>query len=127
MNKQEIRERIKRIIIENPNDFTLSLKSLRMIKRGYAVAVTDRDNDKFNSLDDNLNELFIVIESFKQMKNLYVGGWSCKGKYYLDLTIICSKKERAFYLMSKFNQKSMFFIDDKKQINNKFYRGVVTL
>lgn len=125
MNKINI-NKIKEIILNNPNGFTLKLNNLKIMKSGYAVAITNRTNDKFISLDDNLNNLIELIQvNFSQiMNNLYIGGWYNKDndKFYLDLTLLFNNKNNSLKFMSKFNQISLYNIKELKEIKNRYYK-----
>lgn len=79
---------IKQIAKENPQGFTISIKTLQHVKKGWVVALLETQNS-FG--DEGLEK---VIEVAKQT-SFVVGGWKEGKFYYYDAVEIFEDKEEA--------------------------------
>lgn len=119
-NKQEedFKIRLKEIVLNNPNGFTIDSKTLKPIeyKKGFCISMTNN----INHIDLAIDNLIILSkqEPFKDIEFLYFGGWYDKqtGLYYLDLTIIDQNKKISLAIARLFNQKAIFNLSNLESI-----------
>jgi hypothetical protein len=85
---EELIKSLKQIAKENPNGFTVYLKDLSPVKRGWVVALKETQNS-FG--DDGLKKVITVATT----KTGIVGGWRADGKFYWDAVLIFDNEDMA--------------------------------
>lgn len=110
---------LKEICLNNPLGFTINLKG-EMIKKGFICSFTNRVVK--NNLDDNIKDLFNILNSFNNLKRVLIGGWCCEGVFYLDLSLKFKSKKNALYFAKQFNQKAIFNLNKFEEIINRGYK-----
>lgn len=108
--KTEKINKLFQICKQNPEGFTFGYKSLKpySLKNGFAIGITNISGKNLKLL---CKKVLYIAGAFKQIENkLFVGGWfnSENKRFYLDLSLIESNKNKALYLKSLFNQISIF-------------------
>lgn len=108
-------QRLKEVIENNQNGFTCNLKGeLSSYQKGYFIGITHIKGKNLNLLLKKV--LFIKEKGFNHMDNLFLGGWSDKGIFYLDLSLYSEKLSFAKSLGKMFNQLAIFDIKGLKEI-----------
>ncbi|MDO9554519.1 hypothetical protein [Rhodonellum sp.] len=101
--------KIKRIAKENPEGFTISIKDLSHIKKGWIVALKETQNS-FG--DKGLRK---VIET--SLKTTYmVGGWKEEKLFYFDTVQIFNTEAEAIQAGIENDQISIYNLESGKLI-----------
>jgi len=107
---------LQELIKDNPSGFTFNLTTGKMAKhrKGFYVALT---NNCFEDLED-CDKFIKAFNFFKNVcsKDVYIGGWSEKDKYYLDYVIHVKTYGHAIDIADEFNQQAIFDCEDKTSV-----------
>jgi len=118
-----IKDKIKALCLQNKEGFSVDFKTLKPIKKGYIIALTDIS---YKNLNYSIKRVLDVSLGFKQIKEeLVLGGWfdSENKRYCLDLGLCVENKEKALYLSRLFNQMSIFNLNNFKEIKNPYFKN----
>lgn len=85
---EELIKNLKQIARENPNGFTVYLKDLSPVKKGWVVALKQTQNS-FG--DEGLKKVISVATE----KTGVVGGWKADGKLWWDAVQIIDNEDAA--------------------------------
>jgi len=113
--EQQIRK-IKEVILNNKNGFTINLNGKFVNKdNGYFISLTNIKGRNLNLLIKKA--LYIQRIGFKNNKNIYLGGWVDKqNNFFLDLTIHIKDLNLSKEIGIKFNQQAIFNIKKLEEV-----------
>jgi len=104
--------RIKENLLNNKNGITLNFNgNIENKKDGFYISISNIKAKRINYLIKKT--LNIRNTAFKEINNLFLGGWNNGTHYFLNLTLYVKNKEKAIYLGKLFKQQAIFNI--KKQ------------
>ncbi len=103
--------RIKENLLNNKNGITLNFNgNIENKKNGFYISISNIKGKSINYLIKKT--LSIRNTAFKEVNNLFLGGWNNGVYYFLDLTLYIKDKEKALYLAKLFKQQAIFNIKE---------------
>lgn len=101
---KDLIEAIKEVARKNPDGFTISIKDLSHVERGWVVAMTETQNS-FG--DEGLRK---VLETARRTSYI-MGGWKDGKFFYYDAVWIIESKEEALRIGRENEQIAIYNIE----------------
>jgi hypothetical protein len=110
-------EAIKKMVDENPEGFTVDIKTGKKRTKYYAVALTHGLKVEDAGLIANTWMFEAEFTPAFGSATHTLGGWKDhQGNYVIDLGLIIVTKEKALQLGAEYNQYSIFDLTNGKEI-----------
>ncbi len=107
--KQTKINRIRENLINNKDGITLNfMGNIENKQDGFYISISNIKGKSINYLIKKT--LSIRNTAFKEVNNLFMGGWNDGTYYFLDLTLYIKDKDKAIYLGKLFKQQAIFDI-----------------
>ena len=117
---QTLENRLLGFIKNNPDGFTADPDTLEIPNKGFAVAPV-KQAEMIIEVKIGLLHVRQFAKNLKMMtdisgKKLYAGGWSSRGVYYLDATMVIDDINEALYTAEEGNQLAIFDLGEFNEI-----------
>ena len=120
-SNQTLENRLLGFIKNNPDGFTVDPDTLEIPNKGFAVAPVKQAEMVIDAKDLTVDDVRQFAKNLKMMtdisgKKLYAGGWSSRGVYYLDATMVIDDINEALYTAEEGNQLAIFDLGEFNEI-----------
>ncbi len=131
--RESIKDKMLRLIIDNPAGFTIDVTTGEMVTKGWTVAPTKRTATPVETITPKVIDDF--LERFKHVfdadKRAFLGGWYADDpkskdyrKYVLDVAFVVDNYEDAAYIADigetpEEKQDGIFSLDEKRYVRTE--------